>query len=1091
MINSLSTKFLISLSFFLNITILQSQKSDIWSDDNFTGLEFRSIGPALMSGRISDIAIHPEDENTWYVTVGSGNVWKTQNSGITWDPIFDDQASYSIGCVTIDPNNPEVVWIGTGEDQGGRHFGYGDGIYKSLDGGKNWTNMGLKNSERISKIVIHPKNSNIVWVAVQGPLWSSGGQRGLYKTMDGGKNWKLVLKDNKWTGATEVILDPSNNKVMYAALWQRHRTVAAYMGGGPGSGIYKSYDEGETWKKLTNGLPKSNMGKIGLDISRQNNDILYAAIELNRRTGGVYKSTDGGENWTKQSNAVAGATGPHYYQELYVSPHHFDRLYLMDANMQISDDGGKTFYRMNEKNKHGDNHAIAFKKSDPDYLLVGSDGGLYESYDLTKTWRYMANLPLTQFYDLALDDAEPFYNIFGGTQDNNTQGGPSRTDSWQGIQNSDWRVVLNWDGHQPATEPGNPNIMYGQRQQGTLARIDMITGEVTDVQPQPRDKENYERFNWDAPILVSPHKPQRLYFGSQRVWKSENRGDSWQPISGDLTRNQNRFDLPIMGSKQSWDNAWDVLAMSNYNTISAISESPIKPGLLYVGTDDGYIHISENDGKSWRRIEVKKLAGAPSYAYVNDLKADNFNENVVYAVLDNHKYGDFRPYVYKSTDKGKSWRSISSNIPERTLTWRIVQDHVKKDLLFLATEFGIYFSINSGKRWSKIKGGVPTISFRDIAIHKRENDLVGASFGRGFYVFDDMSVFRELSNTQMQSPASLFSVRKAWWYIPRSHLGFGDRPKGTQGDSYFTAKNPPFGAVFTYYLKSDSKSSLAIRQEKEKALLKDGKSVGFPGWDTVEKERRELKSEVIFVVSNSKGEIVRRLNAPAKQGFHRIAWDLRYPSPSVINRSSRQSSMLGFMAPPGKYSVKMFLNNNGQVSQMSKEQFFDVVPLREGALPTKSHDEIADFWRLYENTIKIASSVQTEISNLMTTIEKTKLALDQSRSSSGEIEAKYSLLRNEIFDLDERVSGNRSKSGPGEKNNPTVSSRLYVVGRIMEYSTYGPTETAKEQLELSQKELSSIEDTLDNLDNDLNALLTVIYNSGGPLIEGKTGSITK
>ena len=900
MINSLSTKFLISLSFFLNITILQSQKSDIWSDDNFTGLEFRSIGPALMSGRISDIAIHPEDENTWYVTVGSGNVWKTQNSGITWDPIFDDQASYSIGCVTVDPNNPEVVWIGTGEDQGGRHFGYGDGIYKSLDGGKNWTNMGLKNSERISKILIHPKNSNIVWVAVQGPLWSSGGQRGLYKTVDGGKNWKLVLKDNKWTGATEVILDPSNNKVMYAALWQRHRTVAAYMGGGPGSGIYKSYDEGETWKKLTNGLPKSNMGKIGLDISRQNNDILYAAIELNRRTGGVYKSTDGGENWTKQSNAVAGATGPHYYQELYVSPHHFDRLYLMDANMQISDDGGKTFYRMNEKNKHGDNHAIAFKKSDPDYLLVGSDGGLYESYDLTKTWRYMANLPLTQFYDLALDDAEPFYNIFGGTQDNNTQGGPSRTDSWQGIQNSDWRVVLNWDGHQPATEPGNPNIMYGQRQQGTLARIDMITGEVTDVQPQPRDKENYERFNWDAPILVSPHKPQRLYFGSQRVWKSENRGDSWQPISGDLTRNQNRFDLPIMGSKQSWDNAWDVLAMSNYNTISAISESPIKPGLLYVGTDDGYIHISENDGKSWRRIEVKKLAGAPSYAYVNDLKADNFNENVVYAVLDNHKYGDFRPYVYKSTDKGKSWRSISSNIPERTLTWRIVQDHVKKDLLFLATEFGIYFSINSGKRWSKIKGGVPTISFRDLAIHKRENDLVGASFGRGFYVFDDMSVFRELSNTQMQSPASLFSVRKAWWYIPRSHLGFGDRPKGTQGDSYFTAKNPPFGAVFTYYLKSDSKSSLAVRQDKEKALLKDGKSVGFPGWDAVEKERRELKSEVIFVVSNSKGEIVRRLNAPAKQGFHRIAWDLRYPSPSIIKNSGRQSSMLGFMVPPWK-----------------------------------------------------------------------------------------------------------------------------------------------------------------------------------------------
>ena len=378
--------FIFTISLLTNLSS-QNKKDNIWADDNFTGLQFRSIGPALMSGRISDIAVHPEDDNIWYLTVGSGGVWKTTNAGVTWTPIFDDQGSYSIGCVTIDQNNPHIIWIGTGEDLGGRHFGYGDGVYRSDDGGKTWKNMGLKNSEHVSKILIHPENSNVVWVASQGPLWSKGGERGVYKSIDGGKNWTNVWSDNEWTGATELLMDPRNSDRLYLASWQKHRNIAAYMGGGPGSGIHRSDDGGKTWQKLSSGLPKSNMGKIGLDISSHNPDILYAAIELDRRSGGVYRSTDRGANWKKMSDAVAGATGPHYYQELYASPHKFDRLYLMDANMQISEDGGKTFYRMNEQHKHGDNHAIAFRKDDPDYLLVGSDGGLYESFDHTKTWR--------------------------------------------------------------------------------------------------------------------------------------------------------------------------------------------------------------------------------------------------------------------------------------------------------------------------------------------------------------------------------------------------------------------------------------------------------------------------------------------------------------------------------------------------------------------------------------------------------------------------------------------------------------------------------------------------------------------------------
>ena len=397
----------------------------------FDGLKLRAIGPALMSGRIADIAIDPTNPSTWYVAVGSGGVWKTVNAGTTWTPLFDKEASYSIGCVTIDPSNPHVIWVGTGENVGGRHVGFGDGVYRSRDAGASWENLGLKDSQHISKILVHPTKPEVVWVAAQGPLWSKGGDRGLFKTTDGGKTWTKVLGAGEWTGVTDVAIDPRNPDVLYAATWQRHRTVAGYMGGGPESGIHRSTDGGATWEKLKKGLPEGPLGKIGLAVSPQNPDVLYAAIETNRRTGAVYRSTDRGSSWEKRSETVSGATGPHYYQELYASPHAEGRIYLVDVRMQVSDDGGKTFRRVEEKDKHSDNHAIAFRKDDPDYLLVGTDGGIYESLDLAKTWRFVANLPVTQFYKIAVDDDAPFYNVYGGTQDNSTQGGPSRTDSVQ------------------------------------------------------------------------------------------------------------------------------------------------------------------------------------------------------------------------------------------------------------------------------------------------------------------------------------------------------------------------------------------------------------------------------------------------------------------------------------------------------------------------------------------------------------------------------------------------------------------------------------------------------------------------------------
>ena len=390
----------------------QDKGDTLLTESVFSGMKLRNIGPAFASGRIADIAIHPDDDNVWYAAIGSGGVWKTTNAGVTWKSIFDSQESYSIGCLTIDPNNPHTIWVGSGENVGGRHVGFGDGVYKSMDGGKSWKNMGLKKSEHISKIIVHPTDPDVIWVAAQGPLWSKGGERGLYKSTDGGENWKKVLGDEEWTGVTDIAVDPRNPDWMYAATWQRHRTIAAYMGGGPGSGLHRSKDGGETWEKLKKGLPGGNMGKIGLAISPQQPDILYAAIELNRKKGAIYRSSDRGSSWEKRSNAVSGATGPHYYQELYASPHAFDRLYLMDVRIQVSDDGGSNFRRLSERDKHSDNHAIAFRADDPDYLLIGTDAGIYESFDLAENWRFIGNLPLTQYYKVAVDDAEPFYNIF-------------------------------------------------------------------------------------------------------------------------------------------------------------------------------------------------------------------------------------------------------------------------------------------------------------------------------------------------------------------------------------------------------------------------------------------------------------------------------------------------------------------------------------------------------------------------------------------------------------------------------------------------------------------------------------------------------
>ncbi len=761
--------------------------------------------------------------------------------------------SYSIGAVTVDPNNHNVVWVGTGENVSGRHVGYGDGVYKSLDGGASWNNMGLKKSEHIGMIAVDRRDSSVVYVAAQGPLWSGGGERGLYKTTDGGGSWAQVLSAGIYTGVSEIHMDPRNPDILYAVKHQRLRTVAALVNGGPESGIFKSTDGGLNWRELKTGLPEENMGKIGLAISPIDPDVVYATIELGRRTGGFWRSDDGGESWEKRSDYLSGGTGPHYYQEIFASPHQFDRVYQMDATLHITEDGGKTFVPQPHGYKHGDHHAMAFDPNDPDYLMYGTDGGLYESFDLGETFRFVSNLPVTQFYKVAVDYDEPFYNLYGGTQDNNTQGGPSRTDNVNGIRNSDWFITVFADGHQPAVDPTNPDIVYSEWQQGNLVRYDRKTGEVVYIQPQPEADEETERFNWDAPILISPHDPARLYFASQRVWRSDDRGDSWTAISADLSHGRDRLTMPMMDRVWSFDASWDLMAMSKFGTITSLSESPLVEGLLYAGTDDGRIHVSENGGTTWRPIE--RLPDVPDHFFVNDIKADLHDADTVYVVVDDHKSGDFSPYILKSTNRGGTWTSISKDLPERHVVWRLVQDHVKPQLMFAGTEFGVFFTIDGGGKWIRLGGESPTISFRDLVIQKRENDLVAASFGRGFWILDDYSPLRHVTEKQLKTGAVLFPVREADWYIPKIPMGdFKENGKSSQGDAYFVAPNPPFGAVFTYYLAEDLKPASEQRKDSENALEEKGEDTPYPGWDALRGEEIEESPAIVLTVTDSEGD---------------------------------------------------------------------------------------------------------------------------------------------------------------------------------------------------------------------------------------------
>ena len=1067
-----------------------------FNEDTFKGLHFRGIGPALMSGRIADVVIDPEDRSTWYVAVGSGGVWKTVNAGTTWTPVFDDEDAYSIGCVTLDPNDADVVWVGTGENVSGRHVGYGSGVYRSRDGGANWEMMGLAASGHIGMIRVDPRDSNVVFVAAQGPLWSGGGDRGLYKTTDGGETWRKVLgdglgnteQDDRYTGVSEVHMDPRNPDVMYAVAWQRFRNVAVLLDGGPGSGIHKSTDGGETWRELTEGLPEEVMGKIGLAVSPQRPDVVYATIELANRTGGFWRSADGGETWEKRNEYLSGGTGPHYYQEIFASPHEFDRVYQMDVHLHVTENGGKDFVRMPAETKHVDHHAMAFDADDEDYLLVGNDGGLYESFDSGQTWRFVDNLPITQFYKIAVDYDEPFYNVYGGTQDNSSQGGPSRTDNVVGIRNSDWFLTLGADGHQSAVDPTNPDIVYANWQQGNLTRYDRKTGESVYIRPQAGADEDEERFNWDAPILISPHNPERLYFASHRVWMSNDRGDSWQAISGDLTRDEDRVRQSVMERTWSFDSPWDLFAMSRFNTITSLAESPLVEGLLYAGTDDGLVQVSEDGGASWRRVDA--LPDVPERFFVNDIKADLHHPDTVYVVVDDHKSGDFSPYILKSENRGRSFGSIAGNLPERHILWRVVQDHVEPGLLFLGSEFGVFFTVDGGERWTKLDGNTPNIAFRDLAIQTRENDLVGATFGRGIYILDDYSPLRQVTQAMLESEDRLFPVRRVRWHVPKRPFACA-RPGcvDSQGDSFFVAPNPPFGAVFTYYLADEIRTTKEARREEEKELEKTNRNVAFPSWERILEEELEDEPAIVFAVADQDGMTVRYVPGATEAGFHRVAWDLRYPPLDpwlpLAEREMQYGEPTGVLAAPGTYRVSMHRRVDGEWTDMDQTQTFEVVSIREPTLPGSSQDERVAFDRMVDELRRSAEGSVRAIDAIVAELDAVKEVLQDSNAEAS--------LYTEANDIQQALKRERNRLVENETQQRfgvggpmSVQARLFHARYDPDANAYGPTRTQRDSLNIARNLYAGVHQALTNLvDGRYDTLKNALDRAGVPWTPGR------
>jgi len=982
---------------------------------------WRPIGPAVTSGRIVDLAVAEGPESRigdrlgrlMYAASASGGVWKSNNAGTTWEPIFDGQNTSSIGDIEIAPSNPEIIWVGTGESNNQRSSSWGDGVYKSENGGRTWQHMGLRTSQHIGRIVIHPTNPNIVYVASVGPLWADGGERGLYKTVDGGKTWKPVLTVSKYTGVTEVAMDPVDPSIMYAASLQRQRKAYSFVGGGPETAIYKSTDGGDTWTKLTEGLPKRDIGRIGLAISRSQPRTIYAVMETN--TTEVYRSDDYGASWTKKGTYFQF---PWYMGQIRVDPKNPERLYELGVPLFVSEDGGIT-NRAIGQSAHVDYHAMWIDPVDPDHFVVGNDGGVYISHDRGQTMDFVSNLPVAQYYAIETDNRQPFYYVYGGLQDNNSWGGPSQTRNSQGITNSDWFATVGGDGFYSAIDPTDPNTVYAESQNGGIVRYDVRTGEQKSIRPQAKIGDPNLRYNWSVPIVISPHDHNTVYFGAQYFFKSPNRGDSWEQMGGDLTRHLDREKLPLMGKTWTKDAVARHAGTADFGNISSIDESPIRKGLIYVGTDDGLIQVTRDGGATWTKVE--KFPGVPDMTYVSRVVASSHSEGTVYATFDGHRSNDFKPYVLKSTDYGKTWTSIASNLPVSSV--QVIREHPRAaSLLFTGNEIGAYYSGNGGRTWSKLQYNLPTVPVHDIKIQARENDLVIGTHGRGIFIIDDITPLERLAEADRAANMFLFPVKPALLFNYNSSYPGGARGAGALGERSYSAPNPPFGAKLTYYVKDS---------------LPKGRTLSLAIFDSTNKRIRDL-------------------TVNSKAGLHRAVWDLRLAPPYFNPRATgNRGQPTGSFVLPGRYTGRLTLSGRGDSIPASSVETQVVVNADPLVQLTP-----AEYRALHDMRIRAAQE-QARVQAAVRSAELVKEQITEVKDALKNLTGSDSLSRQttaidrEIDDILKKVRGGGESNDADDKSRfqPSIQDRVnQVAGEIGDVSS-PPTQLQRETLDSAMKDL--------------------------------------
>jgi photosystem II stability/assembly factor-like uncharacterized protein len=1057
------------------------KENDTITSGQVSGLKWRSIGPAFTSGRIADFAVNPCNHSEYYVAVASGHIWKTTNNGTNYKPVFDNYGAYSIGCVTIDPNNHHVVWAGTGENNHQRALGYGNGVYKSVNGGKNWKNMGLKDSRQIGKILIDPRNSDVVYVAAEGSVWGPGGERGLYKTTDGGKNWELVLEISEHTGVNDMVMDPRDPDVIYASSEQRRRHVHTKIGGGPESGIHKTTDGGKTWKKLKSGLPGGDVGGIGLAISPVNPDVVYAIIEAAGNSGGFFRSTDRGESWSKMSGHHASGQ---YYNEIFCDPRDVDKVYSVETVSKVTLDGGKTWENVGNNSRHVDDHALWIDPEDTDHFMIGGDGGVYETYDAGKNYIFKSNLPVTQFYRVNVDNTWPFYWVYGGTQDNNSMGGPSQNTSWQGVSSGEWVVTLGGDGFWQAIDPDNPDIVYSEYQYGNIYRYDKKSGQGTGIKPQPRKGEETYKWNWNTPFILSPHSGTRLYMAANKVFRSDNRGDKWEVISDDITAQVDRNTWPVMGRYWGVDAVQKDVSTSLFGMAVSLAESGLKEGLLYVGTDDGVISVMDGEDSEW--MQVKTFPGVPEYTYVSDILPDKFDENVVYASFDNHKRDDFKPYILKSTDKGMTWTSISGNLPENGTVHTIEQDTERPELLFVGTEFGAFFSVDGGRIWTQLKSGLPSVAVKDMVIQERETDLVLATFGRGFYILDDYSPLRLLSRELFDSAAYIFPVKDALMYTrTRGRYGQGSMP--------YYGENPDFGAVFTYYVKEAPKTLKQMRKEKEKELVKDKKPIPIPSMEELRAEEKEIKPYLIFTITDEEGNIVRKINKPISKGLKRMSWNLTYPAMGNVRLSGNKYNPTsndrdGMAVMPGNYFISLSQWVRGEITELVEPVAFEAKVLNNVTLPAPDRAELVAFQKKTARLLRAIQASQQLNRDMIERVQYLKQAINNTPDASPELLAKAAELAEKLDDIRWAFYGQTPRASREENwpAPPAINDRLRGLVYSHWNSTSRVSETQMQMYDILAEEFPPLLEQLKKIaEVDIKAIEAELDALGAPWTPGR------